>query len=214
MNSGEAAAASMAAVGLGILLAEAGDLDGARAAYRQAIDSGPPTVAPMAAVVLGDLLIEAGDHEGAIAAYKRAIDSGHPEQAPKAAVNLGIQLAKRGDRDGARRAYQKAISSGHPEAAQAGVKLASLLNVPQVVYRAGDGHLHEIAFDPRAGSWGDFDVTAATAAPTPVGDPQGYFDPSRNVPWVVYRADDGHLHEIAFDPQAGSWGDFDMTAAT
>jgi hypothetical protein len=58
-------------------------------------------------------------------------------------------------------------------------------NVPRVVYRADDGHLHEIAFNAQVGQWGDFDMTAATGAPAPVGDPQGYFDPSGNVPRVV-----------------------------
>ena len=66
-------------VNLGVLLAEQGDVEGARAAYQRAIDSGHPEQAPAAMVSLGVLLNEQGDVEGARAAFQRAIDSGHPD---------------------------------------------------------------------------------------------------------------------------------------
>ncbi|MBV9455477.1 MAG: tetratricopeptide repeat protein [Rubrobacter sp.] len=74
--------APTAAFYLGVLLAEQGDIEGARAAYQQAIDSNHPGQAPAAAVNLGVLLKEQGDVQGARAAYQQAIDSNHPEVVP------------------------------------------------------------------------------------------------------------------------------------
>ncbi len=73
---------------LGLLLQEQGDLEGAKAAYQQAIDSGHADWAPRAAFGLGELLEKQGDLEGAKAAYQQAINSGHADVAPEAAVNL------------------------------------------------------------------------------------------------------------------------------
>ena len=63
----------------GVLLAEQGDVQGAKAAYQQAIDSGHADEAPTAAVNLGVLLQEQGEWRGAKAAYQQAIDSGHAD---------------------------------------------------------------------------------------------------------------------------------------
>ena len=104
-----------AAVNLGLLLAEQGDVVGARVAYQRAIDSGHTEEAPRAAVNLGLLLAEQGDVDGARVAYQRAIDSGHTDEAPRAALNLGVLLDKQGDVAGARAAYQRASDSGHTE---------------------------------------------------------------------------------------------------
>jgi tetratricopeptide (TPR) repeat protein len=71
---------------------QAGKLDTAETAWRQAIDSGHAEAAPRAAVYLGLLLAEQGDIVGAKAAYQQAIDSGHAEAAPAAAANLGRLL--------------------------------------------------------------------------------------------------------------------------
>ena len=115
-SSGHADAAPMAAANLGVLLAEQGDANGARAAYQQAIDSGHADAWSLATRSLGVLLAEQGDADDARAAYQQAIDSGHPYAAPAAAYGLGILLAEQGDADGARAAYQQAIDSGHPGA--------------------------------------------------------------------------------------------------
>ena len=104
--------APKAAFNLGVLLAEQGDLAGAKAAYQRAIDSGHAEWAPKAAVNLGWLLEKQGDLAGAKIAYQRAIDSGHPKWAPHAAVNLGWLLEKQGDLAGAKAAWQRAIDSG------------------------------------------------------------------------------------------------------
>ena len=48
-------------------------------------------------------------------------------------------------------------------------------------------------------------------APPAVGDPSGYL---AGVPRVVYRDDDGHVHDLSIYPDSGRWGHFDLTAAT
>jgi len=112
-------AQAIAALRLGDRLAEHGDVEGARAAYQQAIDSGHPDAGPVAAANLGVLLAEHGDVESARAAYQQAIDSGHLDAGSGAAYNLGILLEAHGDPDGARGAYQHAIDSGHADHAPA-----------------------------------------------------------------------------------------------
>jgi Tfp pilus assembly protein PilF len=105
-----------AARNLGLLLAEQGDVEGARAAFQQAIASGHPDEAPRAARNLGLLLAEQGDIEGARAALQQAIASGHSDEAPRAARSLGM-LLRRDDVRGACAAFQQAIASGHPDQA-------------------------------------------------------------------------------------------------
>ena len=62
---------------LGALLEQQGDVQGARTAYQQAIDSGHRDLSPKMAVNLGALLHREGDVQAARTAYQRAIDSGH-----------------------------------------------------------------------------------------------------------------------------------------
>jgi tetratricopeptide (TPR) repeat protein len=81
---------------------EAGDWQGARRAYEQAIDS--------------RLLLEKqGNPAEANEAYRAAVDSGNPEYAPLAAVGLGLLLQRQGDATSAQAAYQIAIDSRHPD---------------------------------------------------------------------------------------------------
>jgi tetratricopeptide (TPR) repeat protein len=78
--------------GLGLVAERRGDLDGATAAYRQAIDVWPASAAAYGN--LGNLAFGRGDLDGAIAAYQRSV-----EIAPSAATvweNLGAALARRG----------------------------------------------------------------------------------------------------------------------
>ncbi len=81
-----------------------------------------------------------------------------------------------------------------------------------VVYRAADGHIHELWWDA-AGGWGTGDLTAVTGAPPGAGDPAGYAFESTSTQHVVYRAADGHIHELWWDA-AGGWGTDDLTALT
>ena len=60
------------------LLRDQDDLDGARDAYRTAIDTANPD-APYGLVVTGQLLEAHGDTEGAQAAFQQAADAGYPD---------------------------------------------------------------------------------------------------------------------------------------
>ncbi|MFJ8692499.1 tetratricopeptide repeat protein, partial [Streptomyces roseolilacinus] len=60
------------------------DTEGARAAYRRAVDFGHPDFAPSAALRLGSLLVDLGEAEEARAAFRRAADSDHPQVAEQA----------------------------------------------------------------------------------------------------------------------------------
>jgi hypothetical protein len=63
-----------------------------------------------------------------------------------------------------------------------------------VVYRSGDGHIHELYWLDAA--WHTDDITASAAAPAAVGDPSGYMFDAQGSQHVVYRSGDGHIHEL------------------
>ena len=86
----------MAALDLGELLIEHGELDQARSSFQIAIDTGIDPAAPTAAMSLGNLLVGCGDLDGAQTAYQFVIDSGQVESAARAAYNLGGLLAQQG----------------------------------------------------------------------------------------------------------------------
>jgi tetratricopeptide (TPR) repeat protein len=127
--SEKAEIAGGAGVSLGELLAEQGDLTGARTALQSVIDSGQPDIAPTAAlllgltyvntgrVTLGTLFAEQGGEAEALASFQQAVDSGDADAAPMAAANLGVVLASKGDQAGARAAFQLAIDSDDADAA-------------------------------------------------------------------------------------------------
>ena len=81
-----------------------------------------------------------------------------------------------------------------------------MTTIPRVVYRAADGHIHELSV---TNDWSHFDITAATNAPAAAGEPFGYM---ADVPRVVYRGVDGHIHELYL--KDGQWKHYDLTAAT
>jgi tetratricopeptide (TPR) repeat protein len=107
-----------AAFSLGTRLAEEGNIDGAREAYRQAANSGHPEYAPVAARNLGHLNEQLGRLRQAQEAYQVAIDSGHPDVAPRAMVDLGNLIRDSLYPENAQPLYQAAVDSGHPEAAR------------------------------------------------------------------------------------------------
>ena len=78
-------------------------------------------------------------------------------------------------------------------------------NVPRVVYRGVDGHIHELYVTD---TWKHFDISQNTGAPTAAGDPMGYMT---NVPRVVYRGVDGYIHELYV---TDTWKHFDLSSAT
>ena len=81
-----------------------------------------------------------------------------------------------------------------------------MTTIPRVVYRALDGHIHELSV---TNNWSHFDITAATNAPAAAGEPFGYVG---DVPRVVYRGVDGHIHELYL--KDGQWKHFDISQAT
>ena len=117
-----------AAVSVGALLANQGDLEGAMALYQQAADSGDILWAPRAASRLGALLEQLNNLEGARTAYDKAMKSSDTGEASKAAFSLGRVLEQLDDLAGARTAYGKAVTSADPEeAAQAAFSLGRIL---------------------------------------------------------------------------------------
>ncbi len=102
---------------LGASLGQQGDVEGARSAYQQAIDSGDAEHAPAAGFQLGLLLGQHDDIDGAREAYRLAANSGHPEYGPAAARNLGHLYKRQGRYRQACAAYQAAIDSGHADVA-------------------------------------------------------------------------------------------------
>lgn len=116
-----AAAAAADWYQIGCAREDEGDVDGAVAAYKQALDA-DETLAD-AHINLGRLLHERGDREGALAAYRRALEL-RPGDA-LAAFNLGVALEDAGQDDEAAAAYTRAIESD-PRAADAHYNLAGL----------------------------------------------------------------------------------------
>ena len=84
----------------------------------------------------------------------------------------------------------------------------------QVVYRAADGHIHEL-FVPVGGSWSHADLTQITGAPQPDPDSAfaGYEWEAGGSKQVVYVTPNGHIHEL-FVPVGGSWSHADLTQRT
>jgi tetratricopeptide (TPR) repeat protein len=78
-------ARGLAALNLGILLQERGDLAGARQAYETALASEDHLAAGAAALNLGHLLATDGEAAEDERLFATAMSSGHPEAAPKAA---------------------------------------------------------------------------------------------------------------------------------
>ena len=129
------------------MLSEQGDVEGARSAYQQAIDSGDPEHAPAAAFSVGLLLGRHGDWSGAQRAYWYAANSGHLEHAPAAARNLGHLFKRQGRFRQSPEAYQLAIDSGSRGRCSLGDGLS---REPVDHYRdpAGAGACYQRAADP------------------------------------------------------------------
>ena len=103
INSGHDEFAARAAYGLGDLLAEQGDAQGARKAFELAINSGHDEYAVSAAYSFGALLTSSPSAPGTpmLRRLRRSAS--------------GTLLAMTGDAEGAREALQQAIDSGHAE---------------------------------------------------------------------------------------------------
>jgi hypothetical protein len=63
-----------------------------------------------------------------------------------------------------------------------------------VIYRSGNGHLHELWWTSGAPGQGDL----TPYGPAAVGDPAAYFVAADQTHHVIYRSSDGHLHELVW----------------
>lgn len=101
---------------IGVLLEdELGDLDGARAAYREAIEHDHPQHSHGARVNLAQILDRDGDHAGAERLFREAIESEHPAEAPRARVLLGFMLEEQGDVSRALELFEAAMAGDDDE---------------------------------------------------------------------------------------------------
>jgi hypothetical protein len=73
-----------------------------------------------------------------------------------------------------------------------------------VIYRSGDGHIHELWWG--ADGWHHNDLTSLTAAPVAASDPSGYVFAAQGTQHVIYRSLDGHLHELWSDADGWHYG--------
>src|SRR5947209_7849663 len=83
--------------------------------------------------------------------------------------------------------------------------------VARVVFRAEDGHIHEVRLED--GSWKNADLSERAGAEGASGDPVVYVTqdgPGQTVR-VVYVGQDAHIHELHLDT-GGSWARADLSA--
>jgi tetratricopeptide (TPR) repeat protein len=137
---------------LGHLLADSGDIEGAKAAYERSIALGSATALlslglmlaqqgradealrylriaqdkgdARASGAIGNLLLDKEDLAGAAAAFRRGSEEGDA----KAAYGLGVVLARLDDASGTQAAFQRAHDLGHPGAAEVLKSLSSLFH--------------------------------------------------------------------------------------
>ena len=66
---------------------------------------------------------------------------------------------------------------------------------PPLVYRAANGHLHELSW-PNVAPVPGRDLTALSGAPPAAGNVSGGYNPADNTQHVIFRSGDGRLHEL------------------
>ena len=117
----------LAALNLGILLEQRGDVTGARHAYETALASGDTSAAGVAGLNLGLIVVNDRDLIEAERLFRVAAESDHPEARVAGAINLAGALVLTGADDEARLYYRRVVESAHPEyAPQAAARPASL----------------------------------------------------------------------------------------
>jgi hypothetical protein len=79
-----------------------------------------------------------------------------------------------------------------------------------VYYRGYGERIHELRWDWNGWHYNG-DLTAATGAPTAIGDLTGYAFNAENTKHVIYTGPDGHIHELWWD--SNGWHHNDLTAA-
>lgn len=80
----------------------------------------------------------------------------------------------------------------------------------QVTYRSDDGHLHELWWNGNnpVSHW---DLTAVAGAPPAASDPAAYYSIGTYTKHVIYRSEDGHVHDIWWVPGRGDPAHVDLT---
>jgi hypothetical protein len=81
----------------------------------------------------------------------------------------------------------------------------------RVLYAGADGHIHELRLE-QGGTWQAADLSAQAQGPNAAGRPAAYLTRFSGAPTarVLYRADDGHVHELRLEP-GSSWKHADLT---
>jgi len=72
-------------------------------------------------------------------------------------------------------------------------------NTKHVVYRSGDGHLHELRWTPGGGIPAHTDLTADADAPPAADRPAAFALAGLNANCVVYRGENGQIYELRCD---------------
>jgi len=123
---------------MGLRMADAGDLLGARAALLDAVNSGDPEIAPQAANALG-LLVADNDPALAEAAFKLAIGSGHRHHGARAAFALASLYQQHSNLPGALQMFEVATHSPDEETAALAKEAVRSLGDAQALLIAGMG---------------------------------------------------------------------------
>lgn len=84
-----------------------------------------------------------------------------------------------------------------------------------VVYRNTDGHIVELFHKPDDARWQTNVLTEAAKAPKAAGDPCGYeLKYSANTQHVIYRCNEGQIHELFYPVENKKWAHNNLSAAT
>ncbi|GAA0262833.1 hypothetical protein GCM10009527_068570 [Actinomadura nitritigenes] len=112
---GDTPCRAQAALGLAVVLDDAGDVEAAREADRAAIATGDPEYGPRAAYHLALTHERAGEHEEAAPAWRVVVDFGNPAYLPPAHLALARLADDAGAFEEAREHWEAVIGTGDPE---------------------------------------------------------------------------------------------------
>jgi tetratricopeptide (TPR) repeat protein len=112
---GDTPCRAQAALGLAVVLDDAGDVGGAREADREAIATGDPEYAPRAAYHLALTHERAGEDDLAAPAWRLVVGYGNPSYLPPALLALARLADDAGDFAAARGHWEQAVATGDAE---------------------------------------------------------------------------------------------------
>ena len=83
----------------------------------------------------------------------------------------------------------------------------------RIVFRAKNGHVHQLWRNRGSAPWHDIDLTlAAATAARAVGDVVGWSPTGSQWQHVAYRGRDSHVHVLSWHAKTMRWKDADLTA--